>query len=77
MRGTVVDSKDKTLIVAPVMMAPDVTIDIPQADVKSEVPSSVSPMPAGLLNPFTKTQIVELMAFLDAGGRQDAAVYKK
>ena len=34
-------------------------------------------MPPGLLNEFTKEQIVELMAFLDSGGDRNAAVYKK
>lgn len=74
-RGSVIEIVNKKIKVAPVMMAPDVTIEIAEADVKSEAPSPVSPMPAGLLNPFTKEQIIELMAFLDAGGRQDAAVY--
>jgi hypothetical protein len=34
-------------------------------------------MPAGLLNELTREQIVELMAFLDAGGDKSAAVYRK
>lgn len=76
-RGSVLDVVDKKLIVAPVMMNLDVKVEIPQADVKSEKPSPVSPMPAGLLNAFSKAQIIELFAFLDAGGRQDAAVYRK
>jgi putative heme-binding domain-containing protein len=76
-RGTVVDSAQGKLRVAPVMMAPDVTIEIAQADVRTERPSPVSPMPAGMLNGFTKEQIIELMAFLDARGDPDAAIYKK
>jgi putative heme-binding domain-containing protein len=76
-RGTVVDAEGATLIVAPVMMVPDVTIRIPKADIKSEAPSPVSPMPVGLLNPFTREQILDLMVFLDAGGDPDAAIYRK
>lgn len=76
-RGTVVDAIGDALVVAPVMMVPDVTIRIPKADIKSEAPSPVSPMPAGLLNPFTRDQILDLMAFLDAGGNPDAAIYRK
>jgi hypothetical protein len=34
-------------------------------------------MPPGLLNEFTKEEIVELMAYLDAGGDRTAAVYRK
>ncbi len=75
--GSVVDIVDKTIIVAPVMLSPDATVEIAEAEVKSEAPSPVSPMPAGLLNAFTKEQIVELLAFLDSGGDRNAAVYKK
>jgi putative heme-binding domain-containing protein len=75
--GSIIDVVDKKIIVAPVMLAPQATIEIAEADVKTEEPSAVSPMPAGLLNPFTKAEIVELFAFLDAGGDRTAAVYKK
>jgi putative heme-binding domain-containing protein len=75
--GSVVDVVDKTIIVAPVMLSPQATVEIAEADVKSEAPSPISPMPAGLLNAFTKEQIVELLAFLDAGGDRNAAVYRK
>ncbi len=75
--GSVVDIADRTIIVAPVMLSPDATIAIAEADVKSEAPSPISPMPAGLLNPFTREQIVELLAFLDAGGDRHAAIYQK
>jgi putative heme-binding domain-containing protein len=75
--GSVVDVVDKTIIVAPVMLSPETTIEIAEADVKSEAPSPISPMPSGLLNEFTKEQIVELLAFLDAGGDRNAAVYRK
>jgi putative heme-binding domain-containing protein len=76
-RGSVVDAVGDTLVVAPVMMVLDVTIQIAKADIKSEKPSPVSPMPAGLLNMFGRDQVLDLMAFLDAGGNPDAAVYRK
>ena len=75
--GSVLDIVDKTIIVAPLMMSPDATVKIAAADVKSEAPSAVSPMPAGLLNELTKEQIVELMAYLESGGDRNAPVYKK
>jgi len=75
--GTVVDVADGKIQVAPVMMNPQATVAIAEADVQSEQPSPVSAMPAGLLNAFTREQVIELMAFLDAGGDRAAAVYKK
>ena len=75
--GSVVEVVDKKIVVAPIMLAPQITIEIAQADVKSEAPSTVSAMPPGLINQFTKEQIVELFAFLDAGGDRNAPIYKK
>ena len=75
--GSVIDVVDKKIIVAPIMMAPQNTVEIAQADVKSEEPSPTSAMPAGLLNKFTKDQIIELFAYLDAGGDRSAPVYRK
>jgi putative heme-binding domain-containing protein len=74
-RGTLIEIVDRKFIVAPVMMSPDVTIEIPQADVKSDAPSAVSPMPAGLVDGFSREQVLDLFAFLLAGGNQDAAVF--
>ena len=75
--GSVIEVAAKKIVIAPVMMNPQATVEIAEADVKSEEPSPVSAMPSGLLNEFTKEQVVELMAFLDAGGDRNAAVYKK
>ena len=75
--GSIIETVDKKILVAPVMMNPQVTVEIAVADVKSEAPSAVSPMPAGLLNELTKEQIVELMAYLESGGDRNAPVYSK
>ena len=75
--GSVVDAAAGKILVAPVMMNPQATVEIAETDVKSEEPSAVSAMPAGLLNEFTREQVIELMAFLDAGGDRGAPVYKK
>jgi len=75
--GSVIDAGGGKILVAPVMMNPQATVEIAQADVKSEEPSTLSAMPAGLLNELTKEQIVELLAFLDAGGDKSAPVYRK
>lgn len=75
--GSVVDTANGKIIVAPVMLNPQVTVEIAAGDVKSEAPSPVSPMPAGLLDDFNRDEVVALMAFLDAGGDRNAAVYRK
>lgn len=75
--GSVIDEAGGKILVAPVMMNPQATVEVVAADVKTEQPSRVSAMPSGLLNEFTKEQIIELLAFLDAGGDRGAPVYKK
>ena len=72
-----IDIVDKKIIVAPVMLAPNV--DDRDCRGGREVGSAVADLAdaAGLLNAFTKEQIVELMAFLDSGGDRNAAVYRK
>ena len=75
--GSVVDTANGKIVVAPVMLNPQVTVEIAAGDVKSEAPSPVSPMPAGLLDDFNRDEVVALMAFLDAGGDRNAAVYRK
>ena len=75
--GSVIDVVNKKILVAPVMLTPDATVEIAEADVKSEEPSPISPMPPGLLNELTREQVIELLAFLDAGGDKNAAVYRK
>jgi putative heme-binding domain-containing protein len=75
--GSIMDTVDKKIIVAPVMMNPQATVEIAVADVKSEAPSAVSPMPAGLLNELTKAQVIELMAYLESGGDRNAPIYSR
>jgi putative heme-binding domain-containing protein len=43
-----------------------VTLDVPKSDIKSREASRVSPMPEGLLNPFTPEDIADLLAYLQA-----------
>jgi putative heme-binding domain-containing protein len=50
---------------------------IARRDVEELRPSAVSPMPEGLLNVFRRDEILDLIAFLEAGGRRDAAAFRK
>lgn len=44
------------------------TVTIKKSEIESRSLSKVSPMPAGLLNTFTKDEILELMAYLESLG---------
>jgi putative heme-binding domain-containing protein len=75
--GVLREVKNKKYIIAGSVAAPDATFEIPEDEIVSEEPSPVSAMPVGLLYGFTLEQILDLMAFLDAGGNPDAAIYRK
>jgi putative heme-binding domain-containing protein len=45
---------------------------IPKADVLKREPAKVSLMPVGLLSPLHRDEVLDLLAYLSAGGRSDA-----
>ena len=51
----------------------DASVVIPKKSIAQRKPSALSPMPEGLLNPFSRLEVLDLLAFLEADGRTDAA----
>jgi putative heme-binding domain-containing protein len=49
-------------------LAPDEAVDVPKDDVVSYLESDISPMPAGLLDRLTRGEILDLLAYIVAGG---------
>ncbi len=76
LQGVVVEEGNGVYKVAPALSAVENTIEIKEADVVSKKPSPVSPMPPGLLNPFTREQIIDLFAFLDSKGDPEAKIFQ-
>ena len=46
-------------------------------DVAGRIASKLSPMPEGLVNLLTKDDLLDLMAYLESGGKRDHAVFRK
>ncbi|MCI0536421.1 MAG: c-type cytochrome, partial [Verrucomicrobiales bacterium] len=46
-----------------------------KADVQTRVVSKVSPMPEGLVNVLTQEDILDLLAFVESGGKADASAF--
>jgi putative heme-binding domain-containing protein len=65
--GRVVQETEKTVTVAQNPFV-QVTTSIAKSDIKSRGLSKVSIMPPGLLNTFTKEEILDLLAFLESMG---------
>ena len=48
-----------------------------KSDVARRAASKLSPMPEGLVNVLSKEELLDLVAFLEAGGRKEHAAFKK
>lgn len=53
------------------------TVTIKKSDVKSKGLSKLSPMPEGLINNLSETEILDLIAYLESGGKPNHADFKK
>ncbi len=74
--GRVVSETGDKIIVRPSMLTTEMQ-EISKSDIKSREPSKISPMPPGLLSMLTKEEILDLLAYFEAGGRADGASFKK
>ncbi len=74
--GRIVSETDDRLVIRPSMLAPEMR-ELAKADIQSRQLSKISPMPPGLVNMLTKEEILDLLAYLESGGRPDGAPFKK
>ncbi len=51
--------------------------EVKKSDVKSKKASKISPMPEGLANVLTKSEILDLLAYLETSGKSSAAQFAK
>jgi hypothetical protein len=52
-------------------------VTVKKADVERRVPSKLSPMPEGLVNVLTKDEVLDLLAYLESGGRRDHPAFAR
>lgn len=50
---------------------------VPRSAIDKVRPSTVSPMPEGLLHVLTRDEILDLLAYLESGGNPDAPVFRQ
>jgi len=66
--GRIVGGTAKTLTISTNPLTPEETTAVVKADIEFQTTSGVSPMPLGLLNTLSKDEILDLLAYLEAGG---------
>jgi len=74
--GQLGPSDASTVMVFPTPMARD-AVTVAKKDVASQKLSDVSLMPSGLLSVLTREQILDLLAYLESGGKPEHGAYGK
>ena len=74
--GRLVDETPTELVLVPNPLQPDRREVVKKSDVKARSFSKQSPMPTALVDSLTKEDILDLLAFLESGGRADHPVFR-
>jgi putative heme-binding domain-containing protein len=74
--GRVVDETPDKIVVQSNPLAPDRT-EVRRADVVERKPAKLSPMPDHLVDVLTADEVLDLIAFLEAGGKKDYKAFTK
>jgi putative heme-binding domain-containing protein len=74
--GRITDENKERIIVMPSMLAPDVTVEVPLAEIARREPAKASAMPTSLLDQLSEEEVLDLLAYLQTGGQKDAANFK-
>jgi len=73
--GLVVDETPDKFVVL-VNPIESTRMDVPKTNIKTRMASKVSPMPEGLANILTRDEILDLLAYLQSGGKPYHPVFK-
>ena len=65
--GRIVEETSDKVVIKPNPLETD-TISVGKSDIESRKLSNISPMPAGLLNTFSESEILDLLAYLESLG---------
>lgn len=74
--GRVINMNGKNLSVLTNMLDPSALTALNRDNIEEARPATTSMMPSGLLDTFTAEEIVQLMAYLRAGGQSEHPLYK-
>jgi len=70
--GRIVDETDERITLQSSPLLPD-RLELQKSEIADRRPSKVSPMPEALLNSFTEDEILDLLAYLESGGKDKTA----
>jgi putative heme-binding domain-containing protein len=73
--GRVLSEEGDSIVLAPNPFNETYKVKLAKTNVEKRGPSPVSPMPSGLLDRLNKKEIVDLFAYIQAGGDEDHEIY--
>jgi putative heme-binding domain-containing protein len=73
--GRLLEESESRLVLVPNQLTGE-KVEIKRSDVASRAPSKLSPMPEGLVNVLTKEDLLDLLAYVESGGKRDHPVFK-
>jgi len=74
--GRITEETPEKVVIRPKPLEPE-TVTIKKSEIESRKLSKISPMPAGLLNTFTKEEILDLLAYLESLGDSKHPNFRK
>ena len=74
--GRLVEENDERLVLVVNPLSGD-RVEIKKRELGRRTPSKLSPMPEGLANILTKEEILDLLAYIEAGGKREHAAFSK
>jgi putative heme-binding domain-containing protein len=73
--GRLVEETDAKLVLVPDQIS-GVKVEVKKSDVQSRAAAKLSPMPEGLVNILTKEDILDLLAYIESGGKKEHPAFK-
>jgi putative heme-binding domain-containing protein len=74
--GRIAEEDDKKVVVTTDPLT-DAKTEVLKSDIVKREASKVSPMPEGLVNTFTQEEILDLLAYLESGGKKNTPAFKQ
>ena len=74
--GRILENTDAKLVLMVNPLTGD-KVELKKSDVKGRTPSKLSPMPEGLMSILTREEILDLLAYIEAGGSRTHAAFGK
>ncbi|HZQ48129.1 MAG TPA: c-type cytochrome, partial [Verrucomicrobiae bacterium] len=74
--GRIVEENEQKVVVVTNPLT-QTKVEVLKSDIAKRTASKISPMPEGLVNNFTKEEILDLIAYLESGGKETFAAFGK